>query len=68
MSKVLVIELPDEADIVQALHVIRVNALEHIRGSRVHIRGSRVHAAIKEDADKILSVFEPSSSDPEGPR
>ena len=61
MSKVLVIELPDDADIIQVLHAIRINALEHIHGSRVH-------AAIKDDAAKVLSVFEPSPSDPGEPR
>ena len=61
MSKVIVIELPDDADIIQVLHAIRVDALEHIRGGRVR-------AAIKDDAAKVLSVFDPSPSDPGEPR
>jgi hypothetical protein len=51
MSKMLVLELPDDADIAQALHDIRVTA--------------RVHVATNEDAAKVLSVFEPSPSGPE---
>lgn len=44
MSKVLVLELPDDADIAQALLAIHVTA--------------RAHVAIGEAADVVLAVFD----------
>jgi hypothetical protein len=50
MAKVLVLELPDDADLAAA-----IRAVEGALG--VLPQGSRVFGAISPDADRVLAVF-----------
>jgi hypothetical protein len=49
MSKVLVIELPDDADLAEAAGAV-ARAFDRV------VDGTRVYAAIREDAEAVLRV------------
>ncbi len=55
MSKLLVLEVSDDADLTEVVSAIRV-------ATEPPLHATRAFVAIREDAAKILSVFEPSPS------
>jgi hypothetical protein len=58
MSKVLVIELPDETDLtstIKAMNAVQVANIERCR----------VFAAVGEDAEAVLAVFDANKADPD---
>ncbi len=54
MSKVLVIELPDDADLNMALRAVNAAIGSVIRPA---INDATAYGAIREDADRVLNVF-----------
>jgi hypothetical protein len=50
MAKVLVLQLPDDADLTAAIRAVEASL-------GVLPQGSRVFGAIREDADRVLAVF-----------
>src|SRR5262245_64359215 len=61
MSKLLVIELPEETNLTEAIQAL--NAVQATIG--LSIGRCRVFAAIREDADAVLRVFNAASPDPD---
>ncbi len=57
MSKVLVIELPDETDLTETIKAM--NAVQV-----ANIDRCRVFAAVREDAEAVLAVFDANKADP----
>jgi hypothetical protein len=52
MSKLLVLELDDDADLTEVIHAIRA-------ATDPPLHAIRVFVAIREDADRVLAVFTP---------
>ncbi len=59
MSKVLVIELPDGTDLTETIKAM--NAVQV-----ANIERCRVFAAVREDAEAVLAVFDANKADPAG--